>query len=90
MLALNEILEAVRGDDTVPMNRLARLGRNTVHTIQLVEEFNRRGVHFRALNLGIDPRTPAGKMVIGGFGLFNQHERDNNRRKSLAASRCPR
>lgn len=59
-------------------------GRNTVHTIQPWEEFNRRGVHSRALNLGIDSRTPAGKMIIGVFSSFNQYKRENNRQKSLA------
>jgi DNA invertase Pin-like site-specific DNA recombinase len=83
-LALNELLAAVREGDVVVVNRLARLGRNTVHTIQLVEEFNQRGVHFRALDLGIDSRTPAGKMIIGVFSSFNQYERENNRQKSLA------
>jgi DNA invertase Pin-like site-specific DNA recombinase len=82
-LALDELLAAVREGDVV-VNRLARLGRNTVHTIQLVEEFNRRGVHFQALDLGIDSRTPAGKMIIGVFSSFNQYERENNREKSLA------
>jgi len=82
--ALDELLTAVREGDVVVVNRLARLGRNTVHTIQLVEEFNRRGVHFRALDLGIDSRTPAGKMIIGVFSSFNQYERENNRQKSLA------
>ena len=77
--ALDELLAAVREGDIVVVNRLARLGRNTVHTIQLVEEFNRRGVHFRALDLGIDSRTPAGKMIIGVFSSFNQYERENNR-----------
>lgn len=80
-LALDELLAAVREGDVVVVNRLAR---NTVHTIQLVEEFNRRGVHFRALDLGIDSRTPAGKMIIGVFSSFNQYERENNREKSLA------
>ena len=65
--ALDELLAAVREGDVVVVNRLARLGRNTVHTIQLVEEFNRRGAHFRALDRGIDSRTPAGKMIIGVF-----------------------
>ena len=83
-LALDELLAAVREGDTVVVNRLARLGRNTVHTIQLVEEFNRCGVHFRALDLGIDSRTPAGKMIIRVFSSFNQYERENNRQKSLA------
>ncbi|WP_210521969.1 recombinase family protein [Hymenobacter terricola] len=82
--ALDELLAAVREGDAVVVNRLARLGRNTVHTIQLVEEFNRRGVHFRALDLGIDSRPPAGKMIIGVFSSFNQYERENNRQKSLA------
>jgi DNA invertase Pin-like site-specific DNA recombinase len=63
--ALTELLAVVREGDVVIVNRLARLGRNTVHTIQLVEEFNRRGVHFKALDLGIDSRTPAGEMIVG-------------------------
>ena len=83
-LVLDELLVAVREGDVVVVKWLARLGRNTVHTIQLVEEFNRCGVHFRALDLGIDSRTPAGKMIIGVFSSFNQYERENNREKSLA------
>jgi DNA invertase Pin-like site-specific DNA recombinase len=83
-LALDELLAAVREGDVAVVNRLARLGRNTVHMIQLVQEFNCRGVHFRALDLGIDSRTPAGKMIIGVFSSFNQYERENNRQKSLA------
>ena len=83
-LALDELLAAVREGDVVVVNRLARLGRNTVHTIQLAAEFNRCGVHFQALDLGIDSRTPAGKMIIGVFSSFNQYERENNREKILA------
>ena len=82
--ALDELLAAVREDDIVVVNRLARLGHNTVHAIQLVEELNQRGVHFRALDLGIDSHTPAGKMIISVFSSFNQYERENNRQKSLA------
>lgn len=81
---LDELLAVVREGDVVVVNRLARLGRNTVYTIQLVEEFNWRGVHFRALDLGIDSRTPTGKMIISVFSSFNQYERENNREKSLA------
>lgn len=82
--ALDEMLGAAREGDMVVVNRLARLGRNTIHTIQLVEEFNRRSIDFKALDLGIDSRTPAGKMIIGVFSSFNQYERENNREKSLA------
>ena len=41
-------------------------------------------MHFRVLDLGIDSRTPSGKMIIGVFSSFNQYERENNREKSLA------
>jgi len=70
-LALDEPLAAVREGDEVVVNRLTRLGQSTGHKIQLVEEFNRCGVHFRALDLGIDSRTPAGKMIVGVFSSFN-------------------
>jgi DNA invertase Pin-like site-specific DNA recombinase len=36
-----------------------------------VEEFNYRGVLFQALDLGIDSRTSAGKLIIGVFANFN-------------------
>lgn len=81
--ALTELLAAVREGDAVVVNRLARLGRNTAHTIQLVE-FNRRGVHFWALDLEIDSRIPAGTMIVSVFSLFNQYKRKNNWQKSLA------
>lgn len=74
----------VRESDVVIVNQLAWLGRNTVHTIQLVEEFNRRGVHFRALDLGIDSRTSAGKLISGVLPSFTKYECENNRDKSLA------
>lgn len=82
--ALNEMLSLLRQGDLVVVNRLARLGRNTVHTIQLVEEFSQRGIFFRALDLGIDSQTPAGRMIIGVLASFNQYERENNREKSIA------
>jgi DNA invertase Pin-like site-specific DNA recombinase len=79
--ALTELL-AVREGDVVIVNRLARLGRNTVHTVQLIAEFNRRSGHFRALDLGIDSRTPVGQLVSGVFARQLQAIRA---RKQLAA-----
>lgn len=45
----------------VIVNRLARLGRNMVHTIQLLEEFNHRSVYFSAFDL----RMLAGRLLLG-------------------------
>jgi DNA invertase Pin-like site-specific DNA recombinase len=68
----------------VIVNQLAWLGRNMVHTIQLVEEFNRRGVHFWGLDLGIDSRMSAGKLISGVLPSFAKYECKNSRNKSLA------
>lgn len=84
--ALDELLAAVQEGNTVMVNRRAQLGRNTMHTIQLVEECNRRGVHFQALDLGIGLRTPANKMIIR-VSFFNQYEREHNRQRSLAGNK---
>jgi DNA invertase Pin-like site-specific DNA recombinase len=29
-----------------------------------------RGVHFQTLDLGIDARTPTGKMIIGVYSIY--------------------
>jgi DNA invertase Pin-like site-specific DNA recombinase len=68
-LAFDELLAAVHKGDVVVVNRLAHLGHNTGHTIQPVAEFNRRGLHFRPLDLGIDSRTAAGKIIMGFLQL---------------------
>jgi DNA invertase Pin-like site-specific DNA recombinase len=70
-LALDELLAAVHKGDVVVVNRLCQLGHNTGHTIQLVAEFNSRGVHFRPLDLDIDSRPPVGKMIMGVISSFN-------------------
>lgn len=51
-LSLDEFMTAVQEDDVLIVNRLAWLSWNTVHTIWLVEEFNRRRVYYRDLDLG--------------------------------------
>lgn len=51
-LGLDESMAALQEDDVLTINCLARLSWNTVHTIWLVEEFNRPRVHFRDFHLG--------------------------------------
>jgi DNA invertase Pin-like site-specific DNA recombinase len=69
----------MRDGNVVIVNRLARLGRNMVHTIQL-EEFNHHGVHFRAFDL----RTLAGRLLLGcSLLLINAGGKTTKKRVSL-------
>ena len=62
--ALDELEAKLRSGDTVMVARFFRLGRSRDHLIQLISEFARKGIHFKALNVGIDSSTPAGKLVL--------------------------
>ncbi|WP_229312047.1 recombinase family protein [Larkinella punicea] len=62
--ALDELLSKLRGYDTVVIARFFRLGKSRDHLISLISQFAQLGIHFRALDLGVDSFTPACKMVL--------------------------
>lgn len=81
---LDKMLEMLRPGDTVVVWRLDRLGRNLRHLLELIDRFERDGVHFRSLTEGIDTSTPAGKMVFQIFGAVAEFERNLIRERTMA------
>ncbi|MFD2938228.1 recombinase family protein [Spirosoma flavum] len=57
--------------------RFFRLGRSRNHLIQLIIEFARKGIHFKALDLGVDSSTPAGKLVLQIFASLAEYDRES-------------
>ena len=51
-----------------------RLGRSRDQLISLLGEFTRKGIHFRALDLGVDSSTPAGKLVLQIFAALAEYD----------------
>jgi len=49
--------------------KVDRLGRSTLHMLQVVEEWQKLGITFSITTLNIDTNTPMGKFV---FGLLSQ------------------
>ncbi|TDB57960.1 recombinase family protein [Arundinibacter roseus] len=74
--ALDEMLLLLREGDTVIVSRFNRLGRSRDHLISLIGEFSKRGIIFKALDLGIDSSTPSGKLVIGIFAALAEYDRE--------------
>ena len=82
--ALDDMLSRLREGDTVVVARLNRLGRSLVHIITLVAELASKGIHFKALDLGIDTSTPAGKMILSVFASLAEYERETILEKTKA------
>lgn len=82
--ALDELLSKLRPGDTVMVARFFRLGRSRDHLISLLGEFAKQGIHFRALDLGVDSSTPAGKMVLQIFAALSEYDRESILEKTQA------
>lgn len=54
-----------------------RLGRSRDHLISLLGEFAQKGIHFKALDLGVDSSTTAGKLVLQIFAALAEYDRES-------------
>ncbi len=84
---LDALLDQLRPGDTAVAWRLDRLGRSLRHLIELVQDFDSRGVAFRSLTESIDTSTPGGRLIFYVFGAPAEFERDLIRERTWQDSR---
>lgn len=72
---LDECLAYLRPGDTLVVQALDRLGRTTRHLLDLAEVLLDRDIGLRILTLGIDTRTPAGRVVLTVMAALAEMER---------------
>ena len=82
--ALDVRIEQLRPGDALVVWRLDRLGRSLRNLIDLVSEFESRGVGFVSLTESIDTTTPSGKLIFHIFGALAEFERDLIREPTMA------
>lgn len=73
---LEKMLEHLRDGDEFVVWKLDRLGRNTRSLLTLIDDLERRGVHFRSLTEGISTSGPMGRAMLTVMSAFAQLERD--------------
>ncbi|MEV2224042.1 recombinase family protein [Nocardia vinacea] len=86
---LDACLDHLRKGDVLTVWKLDRLGRNTVHVLQLIEQLTQRGIGFRSLTEGLRTDGPMGKAMLTIMAAFAQLERDTmieRTRAGLAAA----
>src|SRR6478752_3065898 len=69
-------LAHLRGGDTLVVVELSRLGRNTGDLGRLLDDLHLRGIALRILNLGVDTRTAAGRLIFTIVGAVASMERE--------------
>ncbi len=83
-------LDHLRPGDTLIVWRLDRLGRTLKQLIELINDFNARGIGFRSLQESIDTTTSGGKLVFHIFGALAEFERDIIRERTNAGLQAAR
>jgi DNA invertase Pin-like site-specific DNA recombinase len=81
---LDAALDYLRPGDTLVVWKLDRLGRSTKHLLELGERLQSRDVDLVITTLGIDTRTPMGKMVYTMLAAIAEFERDLIRERTKA------
>lgn len=72
---LEAMLKCVREGDTVIVESISRLARNTRDLLEIVDKLNAKGVGLVSKKEMMDSTTPAGKFMLTMFGAMAQLER---------------
>lgn len=86
---LDACLDQLREGDVLTVWKLDRLGRNTRHVLEVVDQLTARGIGFRSLTEGLHTDGPMGKAMLTIMAAFAQLERDTmieRTRAGLAAA----
>ncbi|MGM4915438.1 recombinase family protein [Rhizobium ruizarguesonis] len=72
---LTRLLGELTAGDVLVVVRLDRLARSVSHLLQVIEDLEQRGVHFRSIRDPIDTSTPQGMFSLQVLGAVAQLER---------------
>jgi len=87
---LAELKGKLRQGDSIVVWRLDRLGRSLKHLLELVGEFEQRGVDFQSLHERIDTSSPTGELIFHLFGALSEFERNLIRERTKAGLEAAR
>ena len=81
---LNKLLDKLRAGDELIVWRLDRLGRSIRNLIELVNNFQAKGVIFRSLTENIETSTNNGRLIFNIFASLAEFERNLIRERTMA------
>lgn len=72
---LKDMISFIREGDTIVVESISRLARNTKDLLEIVEKFKEKGVIFVSQKENIDTDTPTGRFMLTVFGAVAELER---------------
>jgi DNA invertase Pin-like site-specific DNA recombinase len=73
---LNSLIEELAEGDTLVVTRADRIARRTSQILSIAERLKEKKVNLVILDLGIDTRTPSGKMILTIMAALSEWERE--------------
>jgi DNA invertase Pin-like site-specific DNA recombinase len=81
---LVDCLDHLRSGDTLVVWKLDRLGRSTLHCIEIANELRERGINLASLTDGIDTSTTNGRLYFAILAALGEAERERIQERTLA------
>jgi DNA invertase Pin-like site-specific DNA recombinase len=78
------LLARLKAGDRLVVWKVDRLGRSTLDALQTARDLDDRGVHIVITTLGIDLKTPGGRLVFGMMVQITEFERELIRERVIA------
>lgn len=75
--AFKEMMAFVRAGDTLIVESISRIARNTRDLLTIISNLTDKGVEFVSLKENIDTTTPHGRFMLTVFGALAELEREN-------------
>jgi len=80
---LKEMMDFIREGDTLVIESISRLARNTKDFLEIVNNLTERKIEVISLKENIDTSTPQGKFICTIFGALYELERENIKQRQL-------
>lgn len=88
---LQSAIEFVREGDFLVITKLDRLARSISDLMLIIQDLENKKVGLRILNLGMDTRTPTGKLmltILGGIAQFEREIMLERQREGIAKAKA--
>ncbi len=79
-----KLMDFLRPGDLLVVTELSRMTRSLIHLLQLVQEFEAKGIGLISLRENIDTSTATGRAFISIIGAINQMERELKAERAAA------